>query len=32
MYNVNILNTLQSNKKIMKQPNFFETKYAQDYI
>lgn len=29
MYYINVLNRLQSNKKIMKQPNVFEKKCAQ---
>ena len=32
MYNVNVLNSVQSNKKIMKQPNFLEEKSAQHPI
>jgi len=32
MYNVNVLNSVQSNKKIMKQPNFLGEKSAQPPI
>ena len=32
MYNVNVLNSVQSNKKIMKQPNFLGKKTARPPI